>query len=271
MEQMTIDGATIAWSDTGEGEPTLLIHAGVFGAWFAPVAPHLPGRVIRMLRAGYADGPPPTALVPLAEHAAHAAALLDALGTGPATVVSHSSGTLVALELAAARPDLVRGLVLCEPPLLDPLLDPADIAAVHAHLGPAIGAAMAATARGDRTAAYDAFMGAVCGPDHRSVVADVLGADGLARAERDSTFFSTNEMPAIGSWTPVDFARIAAPTLLVAGTASPPATHRLVERLAHLLPDGRVATVEGANHLLPLTHPREVADLVTSGSVAATR
>lgn len=271
MEQMTIDGATIAWSDTGEGEPTLLIHAGVFGAWFAPVAPHLPGRVIRMLRAGYTDGPPPTALVPLAEHAAHAAALLDALGTGPATVVSHSSGTLVALELAAARPDLVRRLVLSEPPLLDPLLDPVDIPAVQAFLGPAIGAAMAATAQGDRAAAYDAFMGAVCGPDHRRVVADVLGADGLARAERDSTFFYTNEMPAIGGWTSFDFAHVTAPTLLVAGTASPPATHRLVARLADLLPDGRVATVEGANHLLPLTHPREVAELVTSGSVVATR
>jgi pimeloyl-ACP methyl ester carboxylesterase len=269
MEQMTIDGATIAWSDTGEGEPTLLIHAGVFGAWFAPVAPHLPGRVIRMLRAGYADGPPPTAIVPIAEHAAHAAALLDALGTGPATVVSHSSGALVALELAAARPDLVRRLVLCEPPLIDPLIDPVDVADVHAHLGPAIGAAMAATARGDRAAAYDAFMGGVCGPDHRRVVADVLGADGLARAERDSTFFYTNEMPAIGGWAPVDLARVAAPTLLIAGTASPPATHRLVARLADLLPDGRVATIEGANHLLPLTHPREVADLVTSGSVPA--
>ena len=78
MEQMTIDGATIAWSDTGTGEPTLLIHAGVFGAWFQPVAPHVPGRVIRVVRAGYADGPPPTALVTMAEHAAHAAALLDA-------------------------------------------------------------------------------------------------------------------------------------------------------------------------------------------------
>ena len=60
MEEMTVDGATIAWSDTGSGEPTLLVHAGVFGAWFAPLAPRLPGRVIRMLRAGYADGPTPT-------------------------------------------------------------------------------------------------------------------------------------------------------------------------------------------------------------------
>jgi pimeloyl-ACP methyl ester carboxylesterase len=269
MEQMTIDGATIAWSDTGEGEPTLLVHAAVFGAWFAPVAPHVPGRVIRMLRAGYADGPPPTGIVTFAEHATHAAALLDALGTGPATVVGHSTGSLVVLELAAARPDLVRRLVLCEPPLLDPLLDPVDVADVQAHLGPAIGAAMAATARGDRAAAYDAFMGAICGPDHRSVVADVLGADGLARAERDSAFFVANELPAAAGWTPVDFARVTAPTLLVAGTASPPATHRLVARLAGLLPHADVATVEGANHLLPLTHPGALADLVTPARTAA--
>lgn len=76
-------------------------------------------------------------------------------------------------------------------------------------------------------------------------------------------------MPAIGGWTPLDLARVTAPTLLVAGTASPPATHRLVARLADLLPDGRVATVEGANRLLPLTHPGALADLVTSAQTAA--
>jgi pimeloyl-ACP methyl ester carboxylesterase len=269
MEQMTVDGATIAWSDSGEGEPTLLVHAGIFGAWFAPVAPHLPGRVIRMLRAGYADGPPPTALVTVAEHAAHAAALLDALDTGPATVVGHSLGSLVVLELAAARPDLVHRLVLCEPPLLDPLLDPVDSAEVNTRLGQAIGAAMAATAGGDRAGAYDAFMGALCGPGHRELVADALGADGLARAERDSAFFFANELPAIGGWTPVDFSRVAVSTLLVAGTASPPATHRLVARLAGVLPYADTATIPGANHLLPLTHPREVAELVSCAQVAA--
>jgi pimeloyl-ACP methyl ester carboxylesterase len=271
MEEMTIDGATIAWSDTGAGDPTLLIHAGVFGAWFQPVASHVCGRVIRVLRAGYADGPPPTALVPMAEHAAHAAALLDALGTGPATVVGHSSSTLIVLELAKARPDLVRRMVLSEPPLIDPLLDPADVADVNAEVGAAIGAAMAATARGDRAAAYDAFMGAVCGPAHREVVTEVLGVDGLARAERESQFFFTNEAPAAGGWTPVDPTGIAIPTLLVAGSESPGATHRVVARLADRLPHAQVATVAGANHLLPLTHPRAVADLVTTGRVVAAR
>src|SRR4051812_40526703 len=196
MEEMTVDGATIAWADTGTGEPTLLVHAGVFGAWFEPLAPRLPGRTIRVLRAGYTGGPPPTGLVELTEHAAHAAALLDRIGSGPATVVAHSSGCVIALQLAHDRPDLVERLVLSEPPLIDPLLDPADVAGVGAELGPVLGAAMGAAAAGDVPAAFDATMTVLCGPGYRAVLADVLGADGLARAERESTFFFANEVPA---------------------------------------------------------------------------
>ena len=268
MDEMTIEGARIAWSDTGSGEPTLLVHAGVFGAWFAPLAPRLSGRVIRMLRAGYTDAPLPTSTIEIVDHAAHAAALLDNLGTGPATVVGHSSGTLIVLQLAQDRPDLVRRLVLCEPSLLDPLLDPADVAENHAMFEKAFGAVMAATAQGDRRGAYDAFMGAVCGPNHRDVVAEVLGPDGLARAERDSTFFFTNETSAISGWIPVDLTGIAAPVLLVAGGESSGVTQRMVARLAGLLPDAQIATIAGANHLLPLTHPAELADIITSRSGA---
>lgn len=43
------------------------------------------------------------------------AALLDADGGGPVVVVGHSFGGAVALALAAARPDLVSGLVLLDP------------------------------------------------------------------------------------------------------------------------------------------------------------
>jgi pimeloyl-ACP methyl ester carboxylesterase len=85
----------------------------------------------------------------------------------------------------------------------------------------------------------------------------------------DGGRFFTNEAPAAGGWTPVDPSGIAVPTLLVAGSESPGATHRLVARLAGRLPHAEVATIEGANHLLPLTHPREVADLATTGRVVA--
>ncbi|WP_210084446.1 alpha/beta hydrolase [Mycobacterium sp. OAE908] len=43
------------------------------------------------------------------------AALLDAEADGPVVVVGHSFGGAIALNLAAARPDLVSGLVLLDP------------------------------------------------------------------------------------------------------------------------------------------------------------
>jgi pimeloyl-ACP methyl ester carboxylesterase len=51
----------------------------------------------------------PLSLASMVEDAAH---VLDARGAGPAHVVGHSGGSLVAQELALRRPDLVRSLVL---------------------------------------------------------------------------------------------------------------------------------------------------------------
>jgi pimeloyl-ACP methyl ester carboxylesterase len=268
MNTMTVNGATIGWTDTGDdtgdGDVTLRLHAGGFEAWFTPLAGLLDGRVIRMLRTGYTGGPEPSGLVDVAGHAAHAAALLERLHAVPATVIGHSSSSVIALQLAQDRPELVSGLVLCEPPLIDALIDPADVADVRAMIGPAIGKAVHATGNGDLPVAFDAFMSAVCGPGYRGVLVETLGQDGLAQAERDSGFFFTNELPAVNGWTPDNLTSITAPILFVQGAASPQATHRMIARLAALLPDARVATLEHANHLLPLTHPAELKALLGS-------
>jgi pimeloyl-ACP methyl ester carboxylesterase/catechol 2,3-dioxygenase-like lactoylglutathione lyase family enzyme len=259
---LQVDGGEITWTDSGgDGRLVLLVHAGVFGAWFDRLVaePALDGlRVVSVRRAGY--GTTPTRPLSFADHAAHCAALLDELGGQPATVVGHSTGSAISLQLAVDRPDLVRDLVLVEPPLLDPLADPADLDALHAALGPVIGGAVGAAAAGDLPAAYDAFMGLLCGPDHRAVVAAALGEDGLDRAVRESGFFFADEIRAAGEWT-FD-AKVDAPVLLVQGGDSPPPTHHLVAHLAGLLPDARVATVDGDNHLLPLRSPAPLARLV---------
>ena len=265
---LAVDGGEIAYSDTGgDGDPVLLVHAGVFGAWFDPLTsdPALAGlRVIRVLRAGYTAGPAPTRHLTFADHAARCAALLDALGGRPATVVGHSSGSAIALQLAADRPDLVRGLVLGEPPLVDELVDPADIEAVHGAMGPVIGGAVAAAARGDLVSAYDAFMELVCGPDHRALVAAALGPAGLDRAVRGSATFFTDEIGAAAAWSFDDraAAEIRVPVVLVQGGASPPPTHRLVARLAGRLADASVVTIDGDDHLLPLRSPEALARVV---------
>jgi pimeloyl-ACP methyl ester carboxylesterase len=260
--------AELAYTDSGgDGEPLLLLHAGGFADWFTPLAalPALRGhRVIRLVRAGYTGAAPPPGLT-VADHAGHAAALLHHIAATPAHVVAHSSGSTIALQLALDHPDLVRTLCLGEPPLVPALADPADHELLRTALGPAIGAAMAATARGDLPAAFDAFMTAVCGPGYRDVMTDTLGAGLLAEAERNCGYFFTGEMPAVEAWTfdPAAAARLRRPVLLFEGSASPPPVHRLIARLAGLLPHATTATIHDANHLLPLTAPTELARLIT--------
>jgi pimeloyl-ACP methyl ester carboxylesterase len=272
VEYCRIGDAELAYTDSGgPGEPVLLVHAGVFADWFVPMAtdPALAGhRVIRMVRAGYTAAPAPAGRT-VADHAGHAAALLRRLGTGPAHVVAHSSSTVIALQLGLDHPELVRTLCLSEPPLIDTLTDPADHQAVHAVLGPAIGAAMAATARGDRPAAFDAFLSAVCGPHYRRAMTEALGAGAVEQAERRSGYFFTDEIPAVNTWT-FDPTRLTAPVLLVQGGSSPPPVHRLIARLAAQIPGASTTTIDGVDHLLPLTAPAELARVVAAFARRAT-
>lgn len=259
--------AEIAYTDSGgTGTPILLIHGGGFADWFTPLAgsPALGRhRVIRLVRAGYTGASPPGPLT-VADHAGHAAALLRHLRAAPAHVVAHSSGSAVALQFAVDHPGLVQTLSLCEPPLVDALVAPADRDPVRAALGPVIGAAMAATARGDLPTAFDTFMTAVCGAGYRRVMADTLGAGAVEHAETHCRYFFTDEMPAVGAWTldRAGMARLRAPVLLIGGGASPPPVHRLLSHLAGLMPTATTATVPDADHLMPLTRPAELAALV---------
>ena len=68
---------------------------------------------------GHGASPAPPDAWGAAEYAAQVASALETLGpTRPVTLVCHSFGGRVGVHLAAARPDLVGGLVLCGVPLL---------------------------------------------------------------------------------------------------------------------------------------------------------
>jgi pimeloyl-ACP methyl ester carboxylesterase len=262
LTKTLIDGAEVAHTDSrGDGEPLLLIHGGGLADWMTPLGAELHGhRVIRMVRAGYTGGPLPDDLT-IADHARHAATLLHRLGAAPAHVVAHSSGSAIALQLAVDSPSCVRTLCLLEPPLVDALADPSDVDYLRAAFGPVMGAAMAATARGDHAAAFDAFMPLVCGPRYREVMDDVLGAAVVDDAASHSGPLFTSEVPALGAWR-FDPA-VARPVVLVQGADSPPPVHRLIAHLAGLLPQATVETVENAGHLMPLTAPVTLAALIS--------
>jgi non-heme chloroperoxidase len=117
-------GARLHHLDAGRGDPVLLLHGSLTDARYwqrsgllLALAAHF--RVVAPSRrhnhphpesdlAGYAAG----------DDAIDALELIAALGLGSLHLVGHSYGAFAALLLAAERPDLVRSLVLAEPPLM---------------------------------------------------------------------------------------------------------------------------------------------------------
>jgi pimeloyl-ACP methyl ester carboxylesterase len=100
-------------TQSGSGPTVLFVHGQPgLGADFDAVAAFLVDdhRVIAPDRPGY--GRSGDQALPMVENARLLAQLLEERSTAPAVVVGHSYGGGVAVLLAAARPDLVSGLVL---------------------------------------------------------------------------------------------------------------------------------------------------------------
>jgi pimeloyl-ACP methyl ester carboxylesterase len=105
-------------SVTGSGPPVLLVHGSMsFGALAfseqAPLAAEFELHVVD--RRGFGRSPGDAARVDFAADAADVAALLDR----PAHVLGHSYGAIACMLAAADRPDLMRSLVLIEPPAFE--------------------------------------------------------------------------------------------------------------------------------------------------------
>lgn len=248
------EDVVVEYSDDGEGGPIVLVHAGGFADWFLPVA-HIVRdqghRVVRLRRAGYGEVAPPSGLT-LRDHAAHSAVVLDHLGLSATHVVGHSSGALVALDLASMRPDLVAQVTLFEPAPGGPLAPPptADTSPPSPAASP--------------DDPFDAFLTMACGPGYLPVLTEALGPAGVERARIESAYFLAEELPAVLSWP---FAADAAadvrqPVALLAGDASLPAYRAACARLQELLPHADVLTIAGADHLYPLASPGDFAALI---------
>ena len=183
----------------------------------------------------------------IADHAEDLATLLERYAPGGAIVVGVSVGGLVAQALAAARPELVRALVL-------------------ANTGLRIGTAEAWTARGDAVEAHglaplandivERWFGSAWRAARPAALEgwrrllerqDGAGYADLCRALADADLTSSA-------------ASLDAPCLCIAGeedTSTPPTS---LERLAGAISGARVATLDGLAHLPMAEAPARFAE-----------
>ena len=177
------------------------------------------------------------------------AAVVDSLAE-PADLFGHSYGATVALGAALLARNL-RRLILYEPAPGVPQVDPDLPARLDALL-----------AEGEREQVLSVFLTEV-GLDPDAL--EQLRASPIWELRVSAAHTIPRELRAEESYRPDSnvFASLAVPTLLLLGSESPQWAKEGTESVQSVLPDSRVAILEGEGHIALMTAPELVAHEVT--------
>jgi pimeloyl-ACP methyl ester carboxylesterase len=261
MEKANLNGVTLEYEVKGSGEPVLLISTGPIADSFLPLLSEkalveryrlIAFRQRRLVLS--TNGPAP---VSFAEHAADAAALLGHLDVSRAHVAGHSTGAVIALQLAVDRPDVVQTLALLEPPLVGV----PSAAAFFEKVGPAL----AAYGSGDRDGAMARFLSVVCSLEwetcRKAIEKHVPGGVAQAMTSENVDNLFASYLPALTAWQfgADQAALISQPVLSVLGMETEQLFVESHELLHSWFPQIEDCRIDGAAHLLHMQRPEPVA------------
>jgi pimeloyl-ACP methyl ester carboxylesterase len=240
------DGTTIAFDRSGEGPPIVLVGGAMAdrsaaAELAARLAPDLTVIAFDRRGRGESGDTPPYAVDREVEDIE---ALILAVG-GRAFVLGHSSGAVLALELARTHPELVTKLALYEPPFIvggGRPLPPADYVT---HLDDLV-------SRGRRGDAVEFFLTTGVGVGVE-VVTEMRGQPfwSSLEATAHTLAYDGTIMRGTMGGSPVPLRRwasVGVPALVMDGGASPDWQRHSVRALADVLPNARRLTVEGQDH-----------------------
>ena len=235
MAQYVQLGEVRTWYDEhGDGDPLVLLHGGLVDArWFEPNLAPLAERfhVYTPERRGHGHTPDVDGPITYQLMADDTIGFLDTVVGGPADLVGHSDGAVVAMLVAIQRPDLVKRLVMISGGFdksgeAEPDME-FDLDQVVPFLGPAYGEV------------------SPDGEAHFPVVAGTIGE--MFRNE-----------PHVD---PADLGRISARSLVMFADDDLMTLGHGVE-MFHALPNAELAVVPGTSHFLTQEKPHLVNALV---------
>lgn len=162
----------------------------------------------------------------------------------PAMIIGHSMGAMIALDLALKHPPLVRG-----------------VAALNAIFERAPLAAQAVKDRArrldgitptDPAPTLERWFGTTRSPE-RTACAAWLRATDPAAYRRAYSMFATENGPDRRA-----LEGLTCPALFMTGAEEPNSTPAMSRAMAALAPKGQAQIVQGAAHMMPMTHAAEV-------------
>lgn len=264
MFETTHRGAKLAYDFSGRGPGVLLLHATACSsaAWrrlrmqleprFSVVAADLYGYG----RSDAWPGQGPLSLQAEAEAALATAEVLER----PFHLVGHSYGGAVALKLANMVPQAVKSLTLIEPVSFHLLRGESFRSTRHFQEIAAVSQCVSeAAASGDYDRGLAAFIDFWSEPGTWQAMAE----------EKREALRPLVGRIALNFWagfsetlTLADCQHLRMPALVLEGEISPKVTRHLAELLGETLPNAERRVVDGAGHMLPLTHPETVNSVV---------
>ena len=267
LRTASVNGASLAYREEGKGEPVLFVHGsgGDLRTW----AGQMPavGEDYRAIAYSRRFARPNADIDPhiddqMLPHVDDLVAFLRDIEVPTTHLVGHSWGGFIALLVAIQHPEVVRSLVLMEPPVLPLLVStpprpseilrlflarPATAVAIVKFGATAFGPAQQAFRRGDNEAGLRAFARGVLGKAnfaHQSEATIEQLRDNVSavRAQLLGAGFPSLDDNAVRG--------VRAPVLLVVGAQSPAFFRRLSDRLQELLRDATRTEIAEASHLM---------------------
>lgn len=268
MPTVRTAGAELHYERSGSGEPLLLIQgmSGTHVSWgepfLAPLREHF--EVVAFDNRGIGLSAPIDGPFTIEEMAEDTASLLGELGLESAHVVGISMGGMIAQELALAHPEHVRSLTLgctyCGGP--GSQLMPAENARKL----------FEGMASGDREtairAAYEVNLSPAFRAEERRFAAFHEMATSVPAAKQT---IELQVQAIFGHDTSGRIAAIAAPTLVIHGTADGVLPYANGELIFSLMPSARLESLEGVGHMFWWEQPEASGELIREHTLAAGR
>jgi 3-oxoadipate enol-lactonase len=245
----------VAWERRGSGVPVVLVHGLGYARWgWEPVADALAERfeVVLLDNRGIGESDAPSGPYTVAEMAGDVARVMDEAGLEQAHVVGTSLGGMIAQELALSAPERVVKLVLvCTTPG-GPNAAPMPDATVTL---------LAEAASLEPLVALRRFVENALAPHPPKEIVERILAHRVATAQPPAAWMAQAAAgAAFDAWDRLP--EIAAPTLVVHGTADVVVAPANAALLAERIPSAGLEWFEGCGHLLFWEEPRRFVEVV---------
>jgi len=259
----TVNGMPLAFREQGEGEPVVFVHGGIsdLRTWEHQL-PSI-GASYRAIAYSRRYARPNRDMLPgendqMLPHVDDLVAFLRAIDAAPAHLVGNSWGAFISLLTAIGHPEVVRSLVLEEPPVLPLFVSvpprPAELlplllrrprmALAIVKFGMTMRTAQESLRQGDDETALRAFASWVLG---RESYRRLPQARMQQMRENMSALTAEPPFPALAD---EEVRGVSVPTLLVTGERSPALLLGLTDRLEELLPNVERVAIADASHLM---------------------